>query len=143
MYPTQSYTLAVDSFQQTETDSNRQNTMTEHVLFYLGLSLLTIHEMDAMRCNEWRIFPGLSMLSEALGQMVFMLVHIPLFFFIYWQLSQAPNREAFVDGFDIFMIIHAGLHILFLKHKNNEFKDWVSWTLIIGASVCGLTDLIV
>ena len=27
--------------------------------------------------------------------------------------------------------------------KNNEFKDWISWTLIIGAGLCGLINLIV
>jgi hypothetical protein len=41
------------------------------------------------------------------------------------------------------MIVHLGLHILFLKHKNNEFKDCISWTIIIGAGLCGLLDLIV
>jgi hypothetical protein len=39
------------------------------------------------------------------------------------------------------MIIHVGLHILFLKHRNNAFKDWISWTIIIAAGVRGLLDL--
>lgn len=37
--------------------------MTENIFFYLGLSLLTMHEMDAIRCKEWRIFPGLDWIS--------------------------------------------------------------------------------
>jgi hypothetical protein len=117
--------------------------MTGHIFFYLGLSLLTMHEMDAIRCREWRIFPGLSMLNDKLGHIVFIFVHIPLFFFIYWQLTHSQDIEAFINGFSIFMIVHLGLHILFLKHKNNEFKDWISWTIIIGAGLCGLLDLIV
>jgi lipoprotein signal peptidase len=58
-------------------------------------------------------------------------------------LSQTENKEAFIKGFDIFMIVHLLLHLLFLKHKNNEFKDWISWSIIIGAGVCGLIDLII
>lgn len=116
--------------------------MTGHIFFYLGLSLLTMHEMDAMRCREWRIFPGLSLLSDKLGQIIFIFTHIPLFFFIFWQLTHSPNIEGFIEGFSIFMLVHLALHILFLKHKNNEFKDWISWTIIISAGLCGLLALI-
>jgi hypothetical protein len=115
--------------------------MPSPIFFYLGLSLMTMHEMDAIRCKEWRIFPLLSLLSDRDGHILFLFLHIPLFFFIYWQLTQSQNLEAFIHGFDIFMIIHLGLHILFLKHKNNAFKDWISWTIIAGAGLCGFIDL--
>lgn len=117
--------------------------MPEHLFFFLGLSLLLMHEMDAIRCREWRIFPGMSMLSDRVGQIVFIFVHIPLFYFILWQLANSQNIEKFIWGFSLFMIIHLGLHILFLKNRNNEFKDWISWTIIIGVGLCGLIDLIV
>lgn len=117
--------------------------MGEHTFFYLGLSLLTLHEMNAIRCKEWLIFPGLSMLNHRLGHVVFVFLHIPLFFFIYWQLTHTQDLQAFIKGFNIFMIIHLGLHILFLKHKKNEFKDWISWIIIISGGVSGLIDLMV
>ncbi|WP_129538596.1 DUF6713 family protein [Flavobacterium sp. 140616W15] len=117
--------------------------MIDHIFFYLGLSFITIHEMDAIRCREWRIFPGLSLLSDKLGYIVFILVHIPLFFFIYWELTHSQDIAVFIKSFNIFTIIHLGLHVLFLKHKNNEFKDWISWTILIGAGLCGLIDLII
>lgn len=116
--------------------------MIEHIFFYLGLTLLIMHEMDAIRCKEWRIFPGLSLLSDKAGYSVFIFAHIPLFFFIFWQLTSSNDLEGFVKGFNIFMIIHLGLHVLYLKNKKNEFKDWISWTIIIGAGLCGLIDLI-
>jgi hypothetical protein len=117
--------------------------MTEHFFFYLGISLLTIHEMDAIRCREWRIFPILSILSDRLGSIIFLFSHIPLFYLIFWQLTHNQDLESFIRRFDIFMIIHLGLHLLLLRHKNNEFKDWISWTIIIGTSFCGMIDLIV
>ena len=105
--------------------------MSEHFFFYLGLSFLTLHEMDAIRCREWRIFPGLSLLSDKIGHVLFVFAHLPLFYFIYWQLTYSQDIEAFMKGFNIFMIVHLLLHILFLKHKNNEFKDWISWSILI------------
>lgn len=116
--------------------------MPEFTFFYLGLSLLTIHEMDAIRCKEWRILPGLSLLSDKAGQILFLFAHVPLFWFILLKLNSEANIDAFINGFNIFMIVHLGLHILFLKHKHNEFKDWISWSFIIGAALCGLIDLI-
>ncbi|MEY4593729.1 MAG: hypothetical protein RIQ47_139 [Bacteroidota bacterium] len=115
--------------------------MTEHVFFYAGLSLLVMHEMDAIRCREWRIFPGLSSLSEKSGMIVFLLAHLPLFYFIFWRLSHGQDIEAFIRGFSIFMLVHLGLHVVYLKHKNNEFKDRISWSIIIGSGIRGLLEL--
>ena len=115
--------------------------MSEHFFFYLGLSFLTLHEMDAIRCREWRIFPGLSLLSDKIGHVFFVFAHLPLFYFVFWQLTYSKDIEAFMKGFNIFMIVHLLLHILFLKHKNNEFKDWISWSILIGSGLCGIIDL--
>jgi len=50
--------------------------------------------------------------------------------------------EGFRKGFDYFLIVHLFLYLLFLKQKNNEFKDWISWTIIVGAALFGLLDLL-
>jgi hypothetical protein len=117
--------------------------MAEHFLFLIGISFLIVHEMDAIRCKEWRIYPGLSLLSEKSGQIFFIFAHIPLLFIMFYQLIFISNNNAFIKGFDIFMIVHIGLHLLFLRHKNNEFRDWISWTFILGAGLFGLTDLLI
>ena len=99
-----------------------------------------MHEMDAIRCKEWRIFPGLTFFNDKFGFIVFMLLHAPL---IYWVLIEFQlNSEGFRKGFDYFLIIHLIFHLLFLMHKKNEFKDWISWTIITGAALFGLLDLL-
>lgn len=114
--------------------------MNNDILYLLGITLILMHEMDAVRCKEWRIFPGLSSLSDALGFVIFLLAHIPL---LLWVLVVFQSgSESFRFGFDLFLIIHIGLHIIFLKHKNNLFKDWISWGIIVGAGACGLLDLL-
>lgn len=110
------------------------------VNFYLlGLAFILMHEMDAIRCKEWRIFPGLAFLNDKAGFIAFIFLHIPLF---YWILIETQiNNGQFRIGFDYFLIVHFILHLLFLMHKKNEFKDWISWTIISGAALCGLLDL--
>lgn len=112
--------------------------------FLLGTTFILMHEMDAVRCREWRIFPGLSLLDDKIGLIgliVFIFLHIPLF---YWVLLEVRmNHESFRYGFDVFLIIHFFLHLLFLLHKKNEFRDWISWSIISGAGLCGFVDLIV
>ena len=114
----------------------------DHLFFFIGISFLLMHEMDAIRCREWRIFPGLHLLPELWGFRLFIFLHIPLFAIIFWGLLASGNTEGWIRGLDIFCQIHLGLHILFLLHPKNEFKDWISWTIIVGASMFGALDLL-
>ncbi|MEL7427374.1 MAG: DUF6713 family protein [Bacteroidota bacterium] len=104
------------------------------------LSVNTIHLMDAIRCREWRILPGLSLLPDRSGMIVFQISHIPLFYLILAEVL--AGNEAFIRGLNIFLIIHLFLHLGFLWHSKNEFKDWVSWSIIIGAAVFATLDLL-
>lgn len=108
--------------------------------FLLGVTFIFLHEMDAIRCKEWRIFPGLSLLDDQKGYITFVFAHIPLVYWIFHEIY--VRNENFIYYFDIFLIIHLFLHLLFLMHQKNEFKDWISWSIIIGAALCGLLDLL-
>jgi hypothetical protein len=119
-----------------------ENYMTNHLFFYFGFSFIIIHEMDAVRCKEWRIFPGLSFLDDNLGFKVFIIAHIPLFYFLIWGLMGQTDNDGLIRGLDIFFIVHIGFHLLFLLHKKNEFKDLLSWTIISSAGIFGLLDLL-
>lgn len=111
----------------------------DHEAFFLGVVFILMHEMDAVRCREWRIFPGLSLLDERRGMILFIFLHIPLFYGLIAAIS--IGDQALIKGLDVFLIVHLFLHLLFLRHKNNEFRDWISWSIIIGAGICGVTDL--
>ena len=116
--------------------------MSEYFLFYIGLSLFMVHEMDAIRCKEWKMFPILSSLNDKTGYVVFVGLHIPIFVAIFWLITNPSTVGTFAIVFDVFMIVHLLLHALFLKHKENRFKDVFSWSIIIGIAICGLLDLI-
>ena len=77
--------------------------MTGHAFFYLGLSLMRIHEMDVVRCKEWRIFPGLSQLNDKVGLTVFTFAHVPLFFVLFYLLTK-QGSESLIIGLNYFFI---------------------------------------
>lgn len=118
--------------------------MEQSIFFFIGLSFILTHEMDAIKAREWTIFPILDKLDGKTGYLVFITVHIPLYFVLFLTLF-SPNglNRGLIRGLDIFFIIHLFLHLLFLRHPKNEFKSVISWGIIIGAGVAGLLDLIV
>jgi hypothetical protein len=113
----------------------------EAPFFMLGLSLILVHELDAVRCHEWRIFPGLSKLSDEWGLRIFIMLHIPLMYVLLAAVAAGPGAM-WVAVLDLFFVLHLGLHMLFLRHPRNEFSDRVSWTLIVGAAMSGGVDLL-
>ncbi len=106
--------------------------------FFVGLAFMLTHEMDAIKCREWRIFPLTSRLDDSRGYLVFTAVHVPLYLLLFWALL-APDglNQTLMRGLSLFFIIHLGLHLLFLKHPLNEFKSALSWILIVGAALAG------
>lgn len=117
------------------TDSN--------ALFFLALACLLTHEMDAVRCREWRIFPLTSRLDDRWGYRVFTAVHVPLYLLLFWALFTHDGlNPAVMRGLNLFFVVHLGLHLLFLRHPRNEFKSVLSWALIAGAALAGGIDLV-
>jgi hypothetical protein len=115
--------------------------MPEYLFFILGLSCLLTHELDAVRCQEWRIFPATAFLKDATGYAVFTLAHVPLFAALLFALWEPASRSAIARGLDIFFIVHLALHLLYLKHPLNRFTTPLSWSLILLAAVLGALDI--
>ncbi len=73
--------------------------MTSHFFFLLGFCFLLVHEMDAVRCREWKILPGLNRMEEEAGYLAFTALHVPLYTLLLWGLDLPrhyghPNIEA-------------------------------------------------
>jgi hypothetical protein len=117
--------------------------MDNHFFFFVGLSFILTHEMDALRCQEWTLFPLVSRLKVKTGYFIFTGIHIPLYFLLFWGLYDKNGLNlCAIRGLDIFFIIHVFLHILFLKHPKNQFKSAISWMIILGSGISGAIDLI-
>jgi hypothetical protein len=117
------------------------SVLIETPFFLLGLALLLVHELDAVRCHEWRMFPGLAALPDRWALRLFILLHVPLLYVLLGGVAAGPDTRLVV-ALDLFFVLHLGLHLLFLRHPQNEFRDALSWTLIVGAAMSGGIDLL-
>lgn len=117
--------------------------MDGHIFFLLGLGLLLTHEMDAVRWQEWKMFPFLSGLDEKTGYVVFTALHVPLYVLLFWGLFGASDgvNRGLVLVLDVFFVVHVLLHLLRIGHPNNQFTSAFSWGLIGGTGFCGALDL--
>jgi len=102
------------------------------VLFAFNFSLLLLHEMDAIRAKEWRMFIVFKSMREETAYTVFSLVHLPLYFWVIFTISQVfSSGYAFVYLItDVFLIFHTAIHFLFRRHKANGFTSVYSNMLI-------------
>ena len=116
--------------------------MDENALFFVALSLMLMHEMDAIRCQEWRIFPVLSMVDDPHAFRFFMIAHLPIYYLLIWLLITDAAGQTLVTALDIFFLLHLVLHLVSLRNPANEFTDWLSWSLIGGAAGFGGAHLL-
>jgi len=116
--------------------------MSDRYFLLAGIVFLLVHELDAIRCNEWRLIPGLSSLKELTARMVFIVVHIPLVYGLLWYISASPKHLYFETAFKLFLVLHLVIHLTYARHKHNGFKDFLSWFLIVSAGICGFFGLI-
>lgn len=117
----------------------------KHVLFYLGLSLLACHELDAVARHEWRLLPILDLLPDETGQTVFVVAHIPLFLVIFWLTGhRSPTiRHRSQLAIDAFLVVHAIAHFAKSNHQLYEFEGPLEWLFVYGAAVVGGSHLFV
>ena len=111
----------------------------EDALFFLTLSLLFCHELDAIRHHEWRLFAFLNRLDDDSAYRVFTVLHIPLFGLFLWFV--AYPAEGFTLFVDFFVVVHLGLHWWFRSHPRYEFEGFVSNFFIVGTAVAGVSHL--
>lgn len=105
-------------------------------LFNLCVTFFLIHELDAVYRSEWRIFPGLSRLSDGLGREVFVFAHVPLFWVVLDGCYVSDAQTRWQQGLAAFALVHVILHVIATRHPRNEFAG-TSWVWIVGAGLLG------
>lgn len=92
--------------------------MPDH-FFYLGYLSFYCTKWMQSGARSGESFPDFSFLADDMGFKVFMIAHIPLFFFLFLGLL-LPENGKLIHGLNIFFVVHLVLHILFLKHKKKR-----------------------
>ncbi|MBW4461057.1 MAG: hypothetical protein KME47_12585 [Nodosilinea sp. WJT8-NPBG4] len=113
-------------------------------MFYLGFATLMAHELDAMTQAEWRILFILNRLPDAIAEVAFVLVHIPLVAGLLWLTNnEAPAvRRWSRFAVALFLAIHAGLHKRLEHSPLYTFDSALSRGLIYGGGALGLLYLL-
>lgn len=116
-----------------------QNILT--FIFAINISLLFIHEMEAIRYKEWRMFIILKDMDDNKAYQIFLLAHIPLYVLILFILFLPIKKIGFYIT-DVFLILHLIIHIFFIKHKNNKLNNFLSINIIILMGLLSILHLL-
>jgi len=108
----------------------------------ITVSLLAVHEMDAMTHAEWRLLPGLSALDDATGRDTFLVLHIPLYIGLFWALFYASWKQRAGQVFAAAVIVHAIAHFLLSGHQLYTFVAPIETIAVYGAALSALIHLV-
>lgn len=113
------------------------------LLIQLMLAVLFTHELDATAQSEWRLLYVLRGLGDEQGRWWFVALHVPLFGAVFG-LAHHSNlvvERASRATLAVFCIVHALLHLRLRNDPLSTFDSPLSWGLILGAAVLGVTYL--
>ena len=116
----------------------------KNIIFYIGMSTLFTHELDALINHEWRLLPLIGWLSDEYGEMIFIFIHIPLFAILIALVASSNDkiRTRSRVGISVFLVIHGLLHVLFMGNVSYEFASTLSNVLIFGGAIFGAVFLL-
>ncbi|WP_367899145.1 DUF6713 family protein [Leptospira sp. WS58.C1] len=116
----------------------------ENIYFCIAISFLFIHELDAIKAKEWKLFIILRDLKEEQAYSIWLAMHLPVFLFPLLILSNFMDPYTILIykiGLDIFLIFHLFLHFLFRNHKEYQFKSLQSNLYIAFTAIFAIFDL--
>lgn len=116
----------------------------KNIIFYIGMSTLFTHELDALINHEWRLLPLIGWLSDEYGEIAFIFIHIPLFAILIALVASTNNKTRSLSrlGISIFLVIHGLLHVAFMGNTSYEFTSTLSNILIFGGALFGAVFLL-
>jgi hypothetical protein len=103
------------------------------LLFFVAVSALLLHEMDAIDKKEWRLLFVLRKLPDEGALRWFIVLHLPLFVALLALVGAGPSTTTrwIEGGVDVFLIVHAGLHERLSAAGDsafaNRFSRWLIW----------------
>ena len=113
-------------------------------LFIFMISLLLLHEMDAIRTKEWKMFFILKDIPDEKAYKIFTLFHFPLYFCIFMVMVHGENLATNILYLilDIFLIGHSIIHFCFRKKSNNRLSSLFSKSIIYSLGILAILHLL-
>lgn len=118
--------------------------MQRTLLYYLGVSALLTHELDAVLNTEWRLLYVLRTLSDDVASVYFIAMHfvMVLAFFYFGHHTKSKIRDGFRSFVALFLVVHGGLHFRLSDDPLYTFSGLSSNLYIYAASAFGVLYLL-
>ncbi len=110
------------------------------ILLWVNLSLLLLHEMDAVRTMEWKMMAVINRIDNTIASCIFIAVHFVLFILIFYMIEYHFTALYWITC--IFPLFHQLLHVFFRKHPANRMNNPFSRGIIILMTLFSLTGII-
>ena len=113
--------------------------MAGDLLFFVAVSCLLVHEMDAIDKKEWRLLFVLRKLPDEGALRWFIGLHLPLFVALMALIAAGPTSATrWIEGsIDVFLVVHAVLHERLSAGGDpafaNRFSRWLIWSAALFA----------
>jgi len=113
------------------------------ILTAINLAFIIMHELDAFRKGEWRMFTFLARFGEKLQYNLFLWAHFPLLLFVFYYFWTVINCNLPVlwIAWNGLMVVHLFIHLVALDWKSNVF-DVRSFIWIGGAALTGIINIL-
>lgn len=113
------------------------------VLFFLAVSSLLLHEMDAIDKREWRVLFVLRKLPDSGALRWFILLHLPLLVALLALVAaeSSSTTQSIEGGVDVFLVGHGVLHEMMSARGDASFASTFSRMLIWSAGLFGIVHL--
>ncbi len=113
------------------------------ILFAIILALLFLHEMDAIRNAEWKMFIVIKDMSDTKAYKVFTLFHLPFYVILLMLILSVKYQILAYYAVDLFLIVHAILHLVFERHTKNGLKNFFSRSIIYSMGILAIIHIII
>jgi len=113
------------------------------IVSVLNLAFIIMHEFDAIRRREWKMFGFLKGFSEKSQYTIFLWVHFPLLLFVFYYFRTVFYGDSCILWllWNCLMILHFAVHLIALRWKSNVF-DYASFIWIGGTALTSLINII-
>ena len=109
-------------------------------ILWVNLSLLILHEMDAVRTMEWKMMIFINRIDDYIASCLFISAHFFLFIILFYMLEYHLSVLYWITC--IFPLLHQLLHIIFRKHPSNRMNNFFSKSIILLMTISASTGFL-
>lgn len=109
-------------------------------ILWVNLSLLILHEMDAVRTMEWKMMIFINRIDDYVASCLFITAHFVLLLIIFYMLEYHLTVLYWITC--IFPLLHQLLHFFFRKHPSNRMNNSFSKSIILLMTISSVIGFI-